>query len=280
MRALTKAQLATVVVSIILIVLLYFAPKKNTSTERSPEEKPHNHTEGLNFEGYVDSVKGTLGPEIIGLVAKPYEALNRSGSKEEQVAALDSIARFWVELKQPGIVAFYTQKKAEITNTTNDWMKAGAGFSGASKFAHDHYKKYYSDQAILSYEAALRIDSASLKAKTGLGVAYVEGSADPMKGIMLLREVLAKDSNNIDAHINLGFFSIQSGQYEKAIDRFDKVLEIDKDFIPAYLYKGEAYAAMGNKEMAIESLEKYKSFNTNKYIIEEIDKYIKEIKTN
>jgi len=50
---------------------------------------------------------------------------------------------------------------------------------------------------------------------------------NPMEGIMLLRTLVEKDSTNIEAHMYLGLFSIQSSQLDKARERFDTVLRLD-----------------------------------------------------
>ncbi len=63
----------------------------------------------------------------------------------------------------------------------------------------------------------------------------------PMKGIGILKEVLNVDSNNVDALTNLGYFSIQSAQYEKAIERFETVLRIDPKNAEAFLYLTDVY---------------------------------------
>ena len=79
-----------------------------------------------------------------------------------------------------------------------------------------------------------------------------------MKGIMLLREVVSKDSTHINAQLNLGLFAVQSGQYDKAIERFERILQMKPEFTEAYLYLGQTYASMGKKDKAIEALEKFK----------------------
>ena len=40
-----------------------------------------------------------------------------------------------------------------------------------------------------------------------------------MQGIMMLREVLEEDPKNELALFNMGMLSIQSGQYDKAVER-------------------------------------------------------------
>jgi tetratricopeptide (TPR) repeat protein len=63
-------------------------------------------------------------------------------------------------------------------------------------------------------------------------VALVQGE-DPMAGIMALRELAEGDEPNIDAIVWLGLLSIQSGQLDKARDRFAEVLSMEPGNVEA-----------------------------------------------
>ena len=73
---------------------------------------------------------------------------------------------------------------------------------------------------------------ASVKVK--LGSALVGNSQQPMQGITYLLEVVQKDSMNLNANFALGKFGNISGQYDKAIERYQQVVEIDADNLRAY----------------------------------------------
>ena len=99
-----------------------------------------------------------------------------------------------------------------------------------------------------------------------------------MAGVKMLLDVVAKNPNHINALINLGYFAIQSGQYDKAIARFEKVLEVDPGFKEAYLYLADIYVKTGKKDIAIKNLEKYRGMIDDNDVIAQVDDYIKELK--
>ena len=66
---------------------------------------------------------------------------------------------------------------------------------------------------------------------------------------MLLREAVSADSTNLEAQLNLGFFSMQSGQYDKAVSRFEKVLAIQPDLYEVQIYLSDALEALGERKM-------------------------------
>lgn len=115
-------------------------------------------------------------------------------------------------------------------------------------------------------------------AKIDIAISYVESGNEPMKGIAMLKEVIEEDPENIKALLTLGFFSIQSGQYEIAIERFEKVLSIDSGYAEAYLYLADIYETTGKTNKAINSLNKYKTLIKDSVIINEVEKHITELK--
>lgn len=173
--------------------------------------------------------------------------------------------------------------EAESANSEAAWKAAAEDLLKAARFIQDASKGVLYTEAIRAFEEALKINPDNLSVKTGLGTAMVEtstltGSA-PMQGIGVLREVLAKDSGFVEAHLQLGLFSLTSRQFDKAIERFSKVLMLDTSRIDMYVYLGDTYASMGNKDKAIENFEKYKSRISDTLIINNINSYIKNLKT-
>jgi tetratricopeptide (TPR) repeat protein len=77
---------------------------------------------------------------------------------------------------------------------------------------------------------------------------------------------------------NLGYFAIQSGQFEKAVERFEEVLIIDPNNAEAYIYLTDAYLSQEKIEKGIETLEKYKSLVDDPIVIKQVEDYINEIR--
>ena len=83
------------------------------------------------------------------------------------------------------------------------------------------------------------------------------GEGNPMEAIFALREVVEVDSNHRDAQFYLGQFSIMSGQWNKAIDRFKKVLRINSSDEYAIESLAIARFQKGEKNGAVEDLKSY-----------------------
>lgn len=60
-------------------------------------------------------------------------------------------------------------------------------------------------------------------------VQAVQSGQNPMEGIMRIRALLEADSTFEEAHLWLGAFSLQSGQIDKAISRFETVKRLNPE---------------------------------------------------
>jgi len=65
-----------------------------------------------------------------------------------------------------------------------------------------------------------------------------------MKGILQMRSLADKNPENADLQWNMGLFSMQSGQYEKAVTRFEKVISLDAQRLNAYMQMAVSYVAL------------------------------------
>ncbi len=80
----------------------------------------------------------------------------------------------------------------------------------------------------------------------------------PMKGIMELRELANEHPEDPRPQWHLGLLSMRTGQYDKAIQRFEKVIALDDDGYPeAYFYLGRALSFKGQTKTARQHLRRY-----------------------
>lgn len=81
------------------------------------------------------------------------------------------------------------------------------------------------------------------------------GSAPPMQAIGQLRKVVEIDPDHGSANFYLGYFSIMSGQYERAEQRLSVVLEVFPENADAHFLMAQAKMGLGQNEEAKESLQ-------------------------
>ena len=106
---------------------------------------------------------------------------------------------------------------------------------------------------------------------------YVSSST-PMKGIIMLREVLADDPKNELALFNMGMLSIQSGQYDRAIERLQQLVAINPQHVQGHLLLGVAYLNKGEKAEARKQFEKVKQLDKDPSVQATADSYLNDSK--
>jgi Tfp pilus assembly protein PilF len=106
--------------------------------------------------------------------------------------------------------------------------------------------------------------TASLDEKVDEAVLIIQSAEGaPMRGIAMLREVLSEDPNHVKANYWMGEFSWVSGQFDKAVPRFEKVLEVDPDNAEAAKRLVTVYIQLQQNEKAKSVVETFKKNNPN-----------------
>ena len=279
MKALNKTQIAVISSSIVLIVLLLFAntkllPKK----EDVAETADHDHGDSNNsaLTKIVKSAMDGLAAGDKKAIAALEEAIKTSPDKK---VAFEKMIDMWDSLRNPSVAAYYMEQAAQASPTESNWMEAANRYYAATRFVDEASRPVLFGKATEGFEHVLELNPKNLDAKINLASCYVEGSPDPMKGIGMLREIEKTDSNNVNLQLNFAFFSEKSGQWDRAIARFKKVLKIQPDFIEAYLHLADAYEQQGDKNKTIEMLTKYANLTEDAMAKQEVLKYIEQLKS-
>ncbi len=266
-----KTQIGLIAIAVVLFVLLFLAPKK-----QKVEALPKAETQTLSIEPFLTMAIKTLKPEE----KTAHDNLLWVANNPKNDPAFATLVFFWDKQKRPDFASYYVEKIADKQQASASYTKAGDRYYYAIRFMKDENEvPVLYQSAVRCYEKALEKDPKNIDAKIQLAACYVEGSPEPMKGITLLREVEKTDSNNVKLQLSFAFFSVKSGQWDRAIKRFEKVLEIDPLYIEAYLHLADAYEQQGNKEKTIEMLQKYASVTEDAMAKQEVLKYIEQLKS-
>lgn len=269
-----KTPLIAIVVSIIAVVGIYIfmdiKPPKNANNAESAIKTPVENQE------IISAFNKTLAPEI-------QQNINNWLSQAENnkdTLALDSLINQYESLQQYNFSAYYHTLKAEIQNTKESWALAGdRQYSVSQNSVYDStFNHVLLDKAINSYTKAIEFDTTDLDLKTKLGEAYMLNAEQPMQGITMLLDVVKQDSMNINANLALGKFGIVSGQYDKALNRLEKVLSLQPENKEALLLAAEAATNIGDLPYAIDKLERSKKLIEDEAFKKDIDLLIEQLK--
>ncbi|MGB4400003.1 MAG: tetratricopeptide repeat protein [Daejeonella sp.] len=235
------------------------APVKTYSLEDVSEISKQTLTANLNKQ--VSDLEGEL----------------KSASENEKVELQRKLAQQWDDLNQAAPAAFYYELIAQKEPGYTPWLKAGDKFTDAYQQTLDTLMQpALVQKAIQAYKEADKLQPNTPEVKTGLGIAYVTGTPNPMQGIQLLLEVVKNDPKNLKANLNLGLFSMKSGQYEKAVERFKTVIE-QAPTAEAWFYLASSYENMGMKSDAIGAYLKTKEIAADPNMSQFVDRKVNEL---
>lgn len=263
--------------ALVLFVLLFIAPKVVSSEKAETSQRESRPMGNLNLNATVEV--------YLNMVLKTLDSDSKTKVNQFTVAAtkqlfyMDSLSKLWDRLKRPDLASYFLEQKAIKSNTASDWFTAGNRYYYSVQFINDETERPILFQsAIRCFKNGLKLEPTNTDSKIMMASCYVEGTEAPMEGITLLKEVEKKDSNNVKLQLTFAFFSVKSGQTDKAISRFNKVLSLDSTYIEAYLHLADIYEQQNNIDKTINALEKYASKTNDPTAKLEVEKYIKQLK--
>src|SRR5690606_15519590 len=130
-----------------------------------------------------------------------------SGDLKDTLAIQQKIV-LWDSVGYPLIAAHYLNELALINQNERSWFVAGSKYYMLAASSSDSVvATQAAKEAKHALEEVIKINNNNLDAKNALAACYIEVDQDVMKGVSLLKEVVAKDSNNVQAIYTLGMLS-------------------------------------------------------------------------
>ncbi|CAN5432342.1 hypothetical protein BH23BAC1_BH23BAC1_10340 [soil metagenome] len=281
-----KSQIIISILAVALIFGMYLLPKVVIDNERNiAVQEEHFEGDGHDHSGMAGStdVLGAvhdreLTEEEQTRITNLRENFYNSKDKEKSAKFADSLALAFRTVGKYDSAAKYSEVVAEIYPQDENFIKAGDNYFDAFSYSVEpEVMGRYGEKARNYYSKLLKSKPGMLDIKNRMAMTYV-ATTSPMQGIILLREVLESDPVNEQAMFNLGILSIQSRQYDKAIERLEKLVSIYPENLQAQFYLGVSYFESGEKQKAKKLFELVKSKDNDPSLQATVNNYLEEIK--
>ena len=279
-----KKQLIIAIAGLALVILLFLfgttvAPKNKVE---APVAKAVKSFDILQFIG--EEKKHLSASQLINL-SKLENSVTRGDVNSQLITANTQLANFWKDSARSfEPYAYYLSEAAKLDKSEKNLTFAAQLILDNLRAEQDEAKlNWKTAQAIALFEKAIELYPNNDDLKVGLGSCYVFGKGrvggpeETMKGIQQLLSVVRKDSNNMKAQMMLGVGGYVSGQYDKAIERLQKVIKVQPDNIEAIAFLADAYAAKGDKTEAIKWYTISKRLVNDPHYSQEVDERIKSL---
>lgn len=177
---------------------------------------------------------------------------NNADDSLSTIENYQSLSGFWFLQKEPGIAGAYAMKAAEILNTDTAWSIAGTTFIYGLEEGQDEKKRQFCFQsAVQALESAISLNPSNPDHAMNLALVHVKMPGEnPMKGILMLREVEEKFPEYEPVQFQLAVLAIQTGQFERSRQRMEKILTKNPDNVKANCLMAEILEKLNMAEEA------------------------------
>ena len=252
-----KQQLILICGGILMVIVLYLfgntvPPKTDLSSSASNSQ---NNSSSLTTENILDSAKKNITGSQASYLTQLENSVVRGDVKDQKIKIYGQLAAFWQDsLKRPEIAAYYLGEEAKLESSEKNLnFAARLLLTQLMAETNQAMQTWMATNAKALFEKSLQLNPNSDSVKVEIGACYLFGniSNTPMEGILKIKEVADRDSNNVYAQLMLGLGGIRSGQYDKAIERFQTVIRKEPDNLQAIFNLAETFERLGDKPNAI-----------------------------
>lgn len=248
-------RIALLVVGLGVLLLLIFADKTNLSNKPSitTPTSPAGNAGSAFAEGLPPLAPQSETDRLLEAYA--------NAKDQEKIRILDSIIINLQARKRYGYAAEYADLGLAGDSSLSNLLRAGQLNVSATELTYISQDsalfKKYSDRGIRYLNEVLAKDPENQQARLDLGKAYINSRVlqNTMLGVQQLRRVLEINPENVEASYQLGLLSVQSGQLDRAVERFERVLELAPDHTEAQFRLASVYVQLERAAEAIPLLE-------------------------
>jgi len=283
-----KKQQAIVAGSgIVILIIFYFfgntvPPLKKSSNAVSSEKV----TQSLDIKTILNADKSKLSPDQQAYVNRLENSVVRGDVQDQQIKANLQLAEFWKDSVENGFLpySYYSGEAAKLENSEKSLTFAAQLFlNNLRRQDNPAIKNWMALESRDLFTRAEKLNPDNDSTKIGLGATYIFGNTgsepqEVMKGIQEILEVARRDSLNMYAQLMLGLGGIESGQYDRAIQRLLKVVHFDPGNLEAVLSLSDAYERTGNTASAKTWYEAAKKLTSNPELIQAINERLGSLK--
>lgn len=252
-----------IIVALLSILLIYQLPKSIVDNKDKSVENKKQAAQETSKDSHSQMTNWTE------KIQKEYEKLLKkynSADEKSKMQGLDSLIVFFKNNMKFDSAAYYQEKIALKNENIENWQKTGDGFYEAFKYAVSIDEKKANTLAEKTqqyYEKVLQKNPDDLDRKANLAMTYIFDK-NPMKPVLTLRENLEKNENHEPTLLHLGMLAIRSGQLDKAIVRFEKIIQLNPKNFEAKIYLADIWIKQNKKQEARKILEEIAALKDEK----------------
>ena len=185
--------------------------------------------------------------------------LDGAESTERKAEVLKQLSGAWYRAGRPELAGHYAEQVAEAIPSDTTWGIAGTTYSLCLKAdsLSAKQKAFCTERAIVAYETAISLAPEVTTHKLNFAIHLADNppADNPMRGILILRELNTTNPDDVSVLIQLGRLALRTNQLDKASERLTRAVELAPDNVNAQCLLSEVAGRLGNKAVAANASE-------------------------
>ncbi|MFZ1703074.1 MAG: hypothetical protein WAT79_01945 [Saprospiraceae bacterium] len=219
-------------ISVFIFVLLYFGLDTIPPKQKELEKSRSLQLESTGNQNILDKALESLDSESKSIIEAINLDVENAQNDSLKIERLKNLASSWYELGHPAVSAIYAEEIAEKIKDEPTWSIAGTTYMLGSRSAEDQkIKDFCSKRALRAFEMAISLAPDKVEPKINQALVFVDNpdKTNPMKGILMLRELQEKYPKNTSILNQLASLALKTNQIDKALERLQESLNIDPE---------------------------------------------------
>lgn len=224
----------------------------------------------------------TLGNEL-SVIQIPESIIKLEAGKlvisHDDTTSLRNSLEFVVQNNYRSLSAYFQLQLAEKMENAEEWELAGQSvYTYAVQMQDTLRRDFLMAEAIRCFDQVLEKNPENRSATLYKGLALADRRESMMLAVPLLLQVVREDSTNILANYTLGMLAIESGQLDKALNRFEKLISLQPSNAEYHFQAARTSEMMGDKEVALNYYRASLELTDNPQIQEQLKEIVKQLK--
>lgn len=254
-----RAQWMVIAGALALFALLYWGFDTQPSDQQEVERSRQLQVAATDLSQLLQQAQSKVSTTQWAEAQSLSQKAETAETDSLRLMAWKELSGYWYQLGNPAIAGAYARKVAEQENTPEAWAIAGSTFfQGIGQAEPEQAEKFCRQQARTCFESAISLDPQKVDYRINLALTYVAAPPEdnPMKGILMLRDLSEAHPDNPAVLFQLGRLAVQTGQWEKARERLEQAVKLDDRFARAWCLLAEVYSQSGETDQADQALER------------------------
>ena len=261
-----KSQWILISAAFLLFAVLYFGFDTKPRLHKEIEKQRAGAFTSTDINSMLVDAKSGLSSQASASVMALESDFEKASSDTAKAAAYRQLSGLWFQLEKPGIAGYYAEKVAEITRDEESWSIVGTTYSIClQREQEEKIRSFCTEHALQALEKAASLNPTNMQHKVNLALVYAENPPKdtPMKGILMLVDLNKQHPDDVLVLTQLGRLAIKTSQFDKAVQRLSRAVELAPDSKTAVCLLAQAYNGMGDSAKAADFKSKCEKLSGN-----------------